>query len=436
MRADVVTLADLFRRGDAAGLARELARCVPGEDRIAELVRFALSDATEPSAIAARSPLEAAFLAEIAAGHAPNRGPWHTRRIASEVFDPLSEDHGPDHRGAGAWGAAQWLNFLQLRQIAPRHRAAVVATVRDEALGLVEWIAHYRALGIERIFIYTNDNIDGTDALLDCLAGHGLVALIRNEVAPGPSPQRKAYAHALQFLPELRESEWAFFIDADEFFIPPAATAFTASGFADWLDAVDRRPAMKPPSAIMFDWRWHVSGNRYAYEPGLVLRRFPHIRPHGGFKSLVRVADTVSMQRLHFPDLVHGAILVDSDLREVPQDGAWQLPPASGAGGWINHYWTKSFEEFSIKKARGETHAEWARDFSLFFAWNGPETPETLAPPPEALVVRVASEHNRILRLPGVVEHVSRARRLLPSMLARFDAQGGLRSIYDRVRPA
>jgi len=435
--ADFIPLLDMLRHGDAAGLVAALERLTGVDPRLPALVAFAVSDAAAPVGIVPRDALEAALLAQIGALHGleayrAQHGAWPDAlmpRLSSRVFDGLAKDSGPE-----GWSSVQWLNALLLRRIVPSSPVAVVATVRDEALGLVEWVAHYRALGIGRIFIYTNDNMDCTDALLACLAGHGLVRLIRNDIDLRYSPPRKAYAHALQALPDLWDSEWAFFIDADEFLVPPEGGDVTR-----WIAGLDERVATKPPSGVVFDWRWYVSGGRFGFEPGLVLRRFEHVRPHGGFKSLVRLADTVSMRRVHYPDVVAGGVIVDSDLREVPREAVWQMPPASGAGGWINHYWGKSFEEFSIKKARGDTlaahdHAEWSRDFGLFVAWDGPQTAATHAPPPPGLVDQVAAEHGRIMALPGVAGHVAAAEAALPGMLARFDAVGGLRTIYEKMR--
>ena len=38
--------------------------------------------------------------------------------------------------------------------------------MRDEGLVILEWVAHYRALGFDTIVVYTNDNTDGSDDLL------------------------------------------------------------------------------------------------------------------------------------------------------------------------------------------------------------------------------------------------------------------------------
>ena len=63
----------------------------------------------------------------------------------------------------------------------PRKRAAVVTSIRNEGVALLEWVAHYRVLGFDTIFIYTNDNTDGSIALLERLAEHGIIRLRWNE---------------------------------------------------------------------------------------------------------------------------------------------------------------------------------------------------------------------------------------------------------------
>ena len=401
------------------------------------MVRFALSEAWNPEQVPAVDDMEAAFLRQIGALHAhgafrAGRGGWSAERAirtAPRSLDPLARDEGP-----AGWSVPQVLNFLLLREIPRRARAAVVATVRDEALGLVEWVAHYRVLGFERIFVYTNHNSDGTDALLDCLAGHGLLRVIHNEIDLKYSPQRKAYAHALQCLPDLYECAWAFFVDADEFYVP--ASGWSIDGL---LDGAERAFPVHPPAGVLVDWRWYVSGARFEFGPGLVQERFRHFQPHGGFKSLVRLGEAVSMRQVHYPEPSPGGFLVDSDMTPLGKGDIWAKPPSSGQGGYLNHYWSKSFEEFSIKKARGDTlaanaHGEWARTFDQFFSWNGAETADNLAPSPEALLRRVAAEHDRIMALPEVAWHVAQARARLPEMLARFEPAGGLRHIYDTLR--
>jgi hypothetical protein len=98
-----------------------------------------------------------------------------------------------------------------------RKGVAVVMMARDEGIYLPEWLAHYQPIGTDRIFIYTNDNSDGSDVLLRELAHAGLITLINNTLLKGVNPQRKAYQHAILLLDELRDYRWALFVDADEF---------------------------------------------------------------------------------------------------------------------------------------------------------------------------------------------------------------------------
>ncbi len=91
--------------------------------------------------------------------------------------------------------------------------------MRNEGIYLVEWIAHCRAIGFERIFLYTNDNTDGSSGLLQLLHRQGVIRLIENRFVPGLHPQIKAFEHSLHFLHELRDYEWVAYLDADEFLI-------------------------------------------------------------------------------------------------------------------------------------------------------------------------------------------------------------------------
>lgn len=59
----------------------------------------------------------------------------------------------------------------------------LVACMRDEALFVIEWVAHHLVIGFDRIVVYTNDCHDGTDKLLKALSKHAPVEHYDN---PGP----------------------------------------------------------------------------------------------------------------------------------------------------------------------------------------------------------------------------------------------------------
>ena len=185
--------------------------------------------------------------------------------FVSEAFDFLATHPGEKLTIIEA------LNHLALSTIEPKSDIAIVTTVRDDGPFLLDWIAHYRAIGIQKFFVFSNDNCDNSDELLSRLNDHGIIVYIRNEMAPTTHPQRKVYQYSVEFLPQLRSYEWSFFLDTDEYFVP--STRF--ANIQEIIRACDARYGNDKPSAICFHWRWY-GGSTLAFESEPVLTE---IRP-------------------------------------------------------------------------------------------------------------------------------------------------------------
>ena len=350
-------------------------------------------------------------------------------RVIGLPLDFLGETDAED-----VWGAEQWLNLIMLGQIRPKRRAAVVVPMRDDGIYLLEWIGYYRALGFDRIFIYTNDNADGSARLLLQLAKLDVITLIESRTSGAVRPEIKAFNHAVHLLHDLRDFEWVLFVDSDEF-LYPAARFDHAIG--NVLDELERSSPDNSIGAVAYHWRWYNSAMVFEREPGLLAERFKYATPHWLTKSLVRLTDVLSMRQQHIPDLKPGRRIVNSSFQPLDTNADWEAWPVDYSGGRINHYWPKSFEEFAIKKARGETLTlpdnEYARDFRLFFEWNGPDTPETYAPIDESFLVRVRAEISELRHLDGVAAREEDVERGFRRLLARYNEAGGLRRIYDAI---
>jgi len=300
--------------------------------------------------------------------------------------------------GAGVWSPFKLLNFMLMMAIPPRRKIAIVTSVRDEGLGLLEWIAHHRALGITDFFIYTNNNSDGSEHLLEMLAAHHLIRLIYNEVNPDTPIQTKVAEHSLHCLRELRDFEWVFYIDVDEFFIPRNAGYRMEEFWRDIAASLKRSQA-----AICFNWKWFGSENGYAKEEGLLLERFVHSIHNEHVKSLVRPRDVISMSRVHVPILLPGRVAVRSDF-EPMSAMTGKIAPVYDRGQ-LNHYWNKSFEEFAMKKRRGrisQTLAGAQLDYSVFFSWGENGKRGNFDPPPAPLLERTSQALAELLAIPGL----------------------------------
>lgn len=422
--------------GDAVALGRELAIQFPHDpdvDHLDDLIRAVLGNRSPELTL---SPTAELFFESIARSisliESPQSGTSHrSHLLMGKDFDFIG-----NNKGLAGWTIPQCLNFLILQQLQPTRQAAVVGTMRDDGIYALEWIAYYLALGFEHVFIYTNDNADGSEELLRKLAEHKIITLIESETSGKMAPEVKAYEHSIHFLHELRDFAWVLYVDSDEFFVP--APRF-GNSIAKVLAEVEERFPDRPPSGILYPWLWFISEMAYLRTPGLLIERFQHARFHWITKSLVRLPDAVSMRHEHFPEVKPGCFLVDSAFDILAGDvyKLWREHKAEYTGGRINHYWPKSFEEFAIKKARGQAlqleKNLYDRPFELFFGWNGYASEGNYYPIDPGMLGRVRQTVERLKDLEGVRALASRIDRGFPALLDKYyGAREELRELYRR----
>ncbi len=230
---------------------------------------------------------------------------------------------------------------------APGLGLGVVVIIRDEASYLSEWLAYHHALGVDHFFVYDNGSTDELHAVIEPWVNHGLVTLVH---WPLPGGQIDAYSHALRFYgPSL---EWLAFFDVDEFVVPLVDDDIP-SVLVRFPDAADLRiPRVdfgfsghrKPPAELTVEAYTQVA-NVFGRDPAKPPRVKTIVRP--GSISAVGI---------------HTATVAD-DLRGP--DGEPVRGTTVGAACWeyvqLNHYYTRSFEEFEAKRFRGSATGRIAR---------------------------------------------------------------------------
>jgi len=94
----------------------------------------------------------------------------------------------------------------------------VVACMKNEGPFILEWLAHHRAIGVNRFIIFSNDCTDGTKELLDALDDAGVIRHLENPNCLVQSNQRinVAFAYA-RHLKEYQRADYVALIDVDEF---------------------------------------------------------------------------------------------------------------------------------------------------------------------------------------------------------------------------
>ncbi len=352
-----------------AGLAEAVLRLLPHEE-LAELARTLLAQEQDLALLADLLPEDGWLRTAL-----PALRHWQAKRAPASAAGTAASSAGdevlllPLTRETGM-PLGLVLNSLARRSILPRRGACVLATARNEGAYLLDWVAYHLAIGFEHVFLYSNDNADGSDTLLAALAAQGVITWIANERGTLLGPQVKAYAHALTMLPQILDYRWAAVLDLDEYL------AFDTGMFAslpEFLALQENQPA----DAVGLCWLMFASlpGERWSAEPSWrrMTRREGEVNSH--VKTLFRPRLFWHSQP-HYPSAVLNAAF---DFRT--QDGsvhhhravAARLPAfaeaPSARQAWVNHYFLRTAEEALWKWARGradwtdESERAWFLDF-------------------------------------------------------------------------
>jgi hypothetical protein len=238
------------------------------------------------------------------------------------------------------------INALRRQAVKPKRQACILATARNEGIYFLEWIAHHRAMGFEAFFIYTNDNTDGSDELLELLASEGVINLIHNHLGLGVSPQFKAYDHALQFIPEILDYMWTAAIDIDEFI---RINHQKFSSMEDYLSGANFSCA----DSIGLSWRLCGPNEQIFWKDKNVTDRFPYASEdkNGHLKSIFKTNKFFGAQ-CHFPyDVKHESIVYKYSNGEIISEGPF-YNNLDYENAWVDHFHLKSLEEMTVRRSR------------------------------------------------------------------------------------
>jgi hypothetical protein len=217
---------------------------------------------------------------------------------------------------------------------------AVCAIFKNEARYLMEWIGFHRMIGVDHFVLYDNGSTDGGPTLIRSSPFARHVTLIDWPMRAGQIPAYADFAqrHAQRFT-------WAAVIDLDEFIHP--------------LESDTLRPLLPRYhafSAVLLHWMVFGPSGHEASPSGLVIgnytRRLPADAPvNQHVKSLLRTRDLVSAHTTPHIFTTSGPVC-NARGETVPSHA--RLDPACHAGLVVNHYLTKSAEDWRRKAARGK----------------------------------------------------------------------------------
>ena len=279
----------------------------------------------------------------------------------------------------------------------------VVAIVKNEARYLLEWIAYHRTVGIDHFIILDNESTDGTYFLLQPLADAGLITYFRwdlRQTYPGfgtvqVGPQVPAYNFALHLARNLGRWEWIGFIDLDEFVLPTETDNIgdVLSGFSAF-------------GAVGANWRMFGSSGHLSEPQGLVIENFTRCSLDG-FSANKHVKSFAQISKLqqagtHIPQTLTDHV-VDMAARRISPERHGVHDAVVYDKLVINHYFTKSFEEWSRKRIKGNvasriTRSNWDRPPEMFAEYDRNEREDRAILKYVPAVRQAISELNSIIR--------------------------------------
>jgi hypothetical protein len=213
---------------------------------------------------------------------------------------------------------------------APRGRVAACLRFRDEARFLEEWLEYHIAAGVDHFFLYNNFSEDNYQEVLRPYQERGQVTLIDWPRKPAsPEAENDCIARTRG------RFEWVGFIDADEFVVvrDHRSVPEVLDGFGD-------------VPAVALQWYVYGSNGHERRPQDWVIRAYTRraTEPNLHFKVFVRPEQVTRNRNSHnFYYLRARCAVREPRVRQ---------PGYAAERAWINHYYSKSLEDYLDKGAR------------------------------------------------------------------------------------
>ena len=246
------------------------------------------------------------------------------------------------------------LRFAFSGQGGRKHELAVVVIVKNEEPYIREWIEYHRLAGISHIYLYDNGSTDRTAEYVRPYAEEGFVTMT---YFPGRGMQTAAYNDALKKYG--KDCRYMAFIDADEFL-------FSLKPDRKLPEVVEEIMKENPKACgLAVNWAMFGSaGFKERPKSGGVLSNYvyragPGERGTDCVKTIVRPETVYRYNHPHFPEYMLGGFSVDENGRRA--EGS-RNPGPEPVRIRVNHYFTKSEEEWTERRKIGKADKKDEKD--------------------------------------------------------------------------
>ncbi|MBB5887998.1 glycosyltransferase family 92 protein [Lactovum miscens] len=215
--------------------------------------------------------------------------------------------------------------------------AAII--IKNEADYVAEWIEYHLLVGFDHFYIYDNGSDDDIQKVLAPYVAENIIEYINY---PGEGMQLSMINDAIRR--SSSETFWLAINDIDEFFVPK--TSNTVSVFLKEFESFP---------AVEVNWLVYGSSGQFKKNKGLVIERFnKHSSPSEYFSNhfvkLIYNPRATSYGDVHRGFYWNLKLAVNTDKEKT------RLTALQRQGKFdklvINHYYTKSFEEYQNKMGK------------------------------------------------------------------------------------
>lgn len=228
-------------------------------------------------------------------------------------------------------------------------KVCICTPVKNENRYIKEYVEYYKKYGVDKIFIYDNNDIDGEklENIIDEYIKKGIVDVIdfRGQEKPHLNIMNDCYQRNYQIY------DWFIFYDLDEYI-----HLFNYTNIKLYL----QRDVFKNCEKIHLNWVHHTDNNLTYYDERPLHIRFPEVEPNARNNVKGSYNCIKSILRGHIPNVVITCVhKLNKKLKGCDGFGNPQVIKKYGTNNsdfrfyYIDHYYSKSVEEFTEKLNKG-----------------------------------------------------------------------------------
>lgn len=233
---------------------------------------------------------------------------------------------------------------------------SICLLIKDEGRYLPEWLEWHRKIGIEHFYIYDN----GSEISVSNFIPKNFIKYVTIIDFPPPrkNTQQEAYFNCIKNFG--KDNEWIAFLDTDEFL-----------RIKNGISIQDFLAEFKIEDAILVPWIIYNANGHIKSSEQLVRDRFTQIaddlfpKNEPTHKAIVRMRRVTHMGA-HSPIPTLCSLLITDE----NHNNIKQVTKISGEKIVIDHYFTRSYEEWVEKIRRGSCDPYYSRKYDLFFQLN------------------------------------------------------------------